>query len=128
MGLYAAALAGNCVQELSAQNLPKRRLGTMVMTEHEIFSCLAEIVEELTGTPASRVTHEADITDDLGVSSLSMVEMITSAEDKFSVEIPDGALNGLRTVQDVVSYVQRAQRSGVGLSMPGDSAPQVAAT
>jgi acyl carrier protein len=100
----------------------------MVMTEHEIFSCLAEIVEELTGTPASRVTHEADITDDLGVSSLSMVEMITSAEDKFSVEIPDGALSGLRTVQDVVSYVQRAQRSGVGLSMPGDSAAQVAAT
>lgn len=83
----------------------------MAMTEHEIFSYLAEIVEELTGIPASKVTLEADLTEDLGVSSLSMVDMIVSAEDKFSVEIPDTALKDLRTVQDVVSYVQRVQRS-----------------
>lgn len=99
-----------------------------MMTEHEIFSSFAKIVEGVTGIPASRVTHEADITDDLEISSLSMVEIIVSAEDEFSIEIPDEALNDLRTVQDVVSYVQRAQRSGAGLSVAADSAPEAAAT
>jgi acyl carrier protein len=100
----------------------------MMMTEHEIFSSFAKIVERVTGIPASSLTHEADITDDLEISSLSMVEIIVSAEDKFSVEIPDDAFNDLRTVQDVVSYVQRRQRSAVGLSVPEDSAPEAAAT
>ena len=100
----------------------------MMMTEHEIFSSFAKIVEGVTGVPASSVTREADITDDLEISSLSMVEIIVSAEDEFSVEIPDEALNDLRTVQDVVSYVQRVQGAAVGVSVPGDSAPEVAAT
>jgi acyl carrier protein len=98
------------------------------MTEHEIFSSFAQMVEGVTGIPASRVTHEADIIDELGISSLSLVEIIISAEDKFSVEIPDEALKDLRTVQDFVSYVQRVQRSSVGLSVAGDSAAEVAAT
>jgi acyl carrier protein len=100
----------------------------MVMTEAEIFSLLAETVQELTGIPVSRVTREADLVDDLNISSLSMVEIILSAQDTFNVEIPDEALGDLRTVQDVVSYVRRAQRSGAGLSTPGDSASEVVAT
>lgn len=99
----------------------------MAITEHEIFSCLVEIVGELTGIPASRVTREADIADDLGVSSLLVVEMITAAEEKFNVKIPDVALKDLSTVQDIVSYVQRAQRPDVRLSLPENSAPEVAA-
>lgn len=99
----------------------------MVMTEDEIFSWFAEIVEELTGIPASRVTRQADMVDDLNVSSLSMVEIIVSAQDKFNVQIPDEALGDLRTVQDVVSYVQRAQSSGAGLSPPEGSASEVVA-
>lgn len=83
----------------------------MVMIEHEIFSSFVKIIEEVTGIPASRVTHEADITDELGISSLSLVEIIVAAEDAFCVEIPDEALGELRTVQDVVRYVQRAQQA-----------------
>jgi len=79
----------------------------MVMTEDEIFHCLAEIVAEVAGIPVSSVTHESDIAADLDVSSLLMVEIIIAAEEKFSVEIPDAALKDLKTVQDLVSYVQR---------------------
>lgn len=89
------------------------------MTEQEIFSSFANIVEEVAGIPAGGVTYEADITDDLGISSLSMVEIIVSSEDAFDIEIPDSALKDLRTVQDIVSYVRRVQ---------GGSAAEVAAT
>jgi acyl carrier protein len=80
----------------------------MVMQEDEIFSVLAKIIEKVAEVPESSVTPEADITDDLGISSLSMVEIVVSAEDKFNVEIPDEDLEDFRTVQDVVSYVRRA--------------------
>lgn len=96
------------------------------MTEQEIFSAFAQIVAEVTSTPASAVTRETDLADDLDVSSLLLVEIIAATEDEFSVEIPDEALKDLRTVQDVVTYVRGAQPAGVGVGLPGD--PEVATT
>ena len=57
------------------------------------------------------MTPEADLIEDLNIDSLTMVEIIVSAQSKFGVEIPDKDLKDLRTVQDVVDYVE--QRSGV---------------
>jgi acyl carrier protein len=85
----------------------------MVMTEQEILVGLAEIVEEFTGVPASKVTLKSNLSDDLEIDSLSMIEIIVSVQDRFGVEIPDTDLKGLKMVQDVVSYVQRVQRLGV---------------
>lgn len=85
----------------------------MEMTEHEIFVDFAKIIAECTGVPASNVTLGADLADDPDIDSLSMVEIIVSAQDRFSVEIPDEELKHLQTVQDVVSYVRRVQRSDV---------------
>jgi acyl carrier protein len=42
-----------------------------------------------------------------------MVEIITSAQDRFGIEIPDEDLKYLVTVQDVVSYVRRVQSESV---------------
>jgi acyl carrier protein len=77
------------------------------MAEGEIFSSFAKILERVGGVPVSAVTYDADITDDLEVSSLALVEVITVAEDTFDIEIPDDALQDLRTVGSFVSYVQR---------------------
>ena len=100
----------------------------MATTEHEIFFSFAKIIEEVTGIPAGTVTRDADMADELEISSLSMVEMLISAEDKFNIEIPDDALKDFKTVQDVVGYVQRAQQSVVGLSVPAGPAPEQPAT
>jgi acyl carrier protein len=59
------------------------------------------------------VTPHTDLADDLNIDSLTLVEIVIAAQDKFSVEIPDDDLKELRSVQDVVSYVRRAQLSGV---------------
>jgi acyl carrier protein len=84
----------------------------MAMTEHEIFVAFAATVEEFTGTPARDVKPEADLIKDLDIDSLTMVEIIVSAQDKFGIEIPDEDLKDLSTVQDIVGHVQRLQRSG----------------
>ena len=77
------------------------------MTDQEILSGLAEIIEEIAGTPADEVTPEANFVDDLDIDSLSMVEIAVQAEDRFGVKIPDDELANLKTVGDAVSYVAK---------------------
>jgi acyl carrier protein len=85
----------------------------MAMTEQEIFDGLVTTLVEFADVPADIVTPEADLASDLSVDSLSMVEVITSAQDRFGIEIPDEDLRYLVTVRDVVSYVRRVQSESV---------------
>ncbi|MGD0554592.1 MAG: acyl carrier protein [Streptosporangiaceae bacterium] len=77
------------------------------MTDQEILSGLAEIIEEIAGVPADEVSADKSFVDDLDIDSLSMVEIAVAAQDKFGVEIPDDQLKDLKTVQDVVTYVSK---------------------
>ena len=81
------------------------------MTEQEILAGLAEIIEEIAGVPAAEVTPSKSFVDDLDIDSLSMVEIAVAAQDKFGVEIPDDQLKDLKTVQDVVNFVAKADGS-----------------
>jgi acyl carrier protein len=78
------------------------------VTDQEILAGLAEIIEEIAGTPADEVTPGANFVDDLDIDSLSMVEIAVAAQDKFGVEIPDEQLKDLKTVQDVVNFVSKS--------------------
>ena len=80
----------------------------MAMSDQEIQTGLAEIIDEVAGVPADQVTPDKTFVDDLDIDSLSMVEIAVAAQDKFGVEIPDDQLKDLKTVQDVVDYVRRA--------------------
>jgi acyl carrier protein len=81
----------------------------MAMTQQEILAGLSEIIDEIAGVPADEVTPEKTFVDDLDIDSLSMVEIAVAAQDKFGVEIPDDQLKDLKTVQDVIDYVERAE-------------------
>ena len=80
----------------------------MANTEQEILEGLAEIVVEETGLKSEDVTLEKSFTDDLDIDSLSMVEIIYAAEEKFGVSIPDEEAKNLKTVGDAVAYIERA--------------------
>lgn len=81
----------------------------MATTQEEIIASLAEIIEEVTGIEPSEVTPEKAFIDDLDIDSLSMVEIAVQTEDKYGVKIPDEDLAGLRTVGDVVAYIQKME-------------------
>jgi acyl carrier protein len=81
----------------------------MAQSEQEILSGLTEIVHEITGIPADSVETGKSFTDDLDIDSLSMVEVVMAAEEKFGVKIPDDEVKNLKTVGDAVSYIQGAQ-------------------
>jgi acyl carrier protein len=83
----------------------------MAATKEEIIEGLADIVNEIAGIPTEDVKEEKSFTDDLDVDSLSMVEVVVAAEERFGVKIPDDDVKNLSTVGDAVNYIQQA---GVG--------------
>jgi acyl carrier protein len=81
---------------------------TVPASREEIVSGLAEVLEEVAGTPAENVKPEAAFDKDLDVDSLTMVEVVVACEERFGVRIPDEALESLRTVGDAVDYIAKA--------------------
>lgn len=79
------------------------------MNTEEIRTDLADIVNEVTGIPATDVQLDKSFVDDLDVDSLSMVEVVVAAEEKFDVRIPDDEVKNLRTVGDAVNFIEKAQ-------------------
>jgi acyl carrier protein len=81
----------------------------MALTQEQILDELAEIVEEVAGVDKADVQMDKSFTGDLDVDSLTMVEVVVAAEEKFSVKIPDDAVKDLSTVGDAVGYIQKHQ-------------------
>ena len=78
------------------------------MSQQEILAGLAEIVNEIAGVPVAEVELDKSFIDDLDLDSLTMVEVATSAEDKFGVRIPDENLKDLKSVRDAVDFIEKA--------------------
>lgn len=69
------------------------------------FEKLKDIVAEQLGVEADEVTLEANIQDDLGADSLDVVDLITTIEDEFDISIPDETVEQIKTVGDIVNYI-----------------------
>lgn len=79
------------------------------LTAQDIVQNLAGLIENIAEIPASTVTPEASLREDLGIDSLAMIEIVVAATETYGIDIPDDDLRQLRTVQDVVDYVQRTE-------------------
>ena len=66
-----------------------------------------DIIVEQLGVNAEQVTPEASFIDDLGADSLDSVELIMAFEEEFNIEIPDEAAEKIKSVQDVVTYIDQ---------------------
>jgi acyl carrier protein len=65
-----------------------------------------DIIVDKLGVDRAEVTPEAVFVDDLGADSLDLVELIMAMEEEFGFEIADEEAEKLRTVQDVISFIQ----------------------
>jgi acyl carrier protein len=71
------------------------------------FEKVRDIVVEQLGVEADEVSIESTFIDDLGADSLDIVELIMAFEEEFGIEIPDEAAEKIKTVQDVVTYIDQ---------------------
>ena len=70
------------------------------------FEKVREIIVETLSCDLDKVTMEASITDDLGADSLDIVDLVMSLEEEFDVEIPDDQVENIKTVGDIVKYIE----------------------
>ena len=52
------------------------------------------------------INAETDLQHDLGADSLDVVDLLMSIEDEFEVEVPDEEIENIRTVGELVSYLE----------------------
>ncbi len=74
-----------------------------------LFDEVKEVIVEQLNVSPDEVKPEAKFVEDLGADSLDVVEMIMALEEKFEIEIPDSDAENIKTVQDVVDYIEKAK-------------------
>lgn len=74
-----------------------------------IESQVKDIIVEQLGVEPQKVTLEAKFIEDLGADSLDIVELIMAFEEKFSIEVPEDAAEGLKSVQDVIDFINKSK-------------------
>ena len=77
----------------------------MALSQDVVLAGIKEIVVEVAGIDAGKIAMDKKFTDDLDVDSLSMVEVVVAAEEKFGVKIPDEEVTKMATVGDAVNFI-----------------------
>ena len=63
------------------------------------------LVEELQIDPAD-ITMDAELSNDLGINSIELADLVMICEDKFGITIDDDDIRKFTTVGDVVAYLE----------------------
>ena len=71
-----------------------------------VFERLQKILAEQFEIDEDDITLNSDIVDDLGADSLDLVDLVMSIEDEFEIEVPDEAIEEIKTVDDAVKYIE----------------------
>lgn len=73
---------------------------------------IARIIEDVSGVDAESVTAGADLSADLGLSSVSLIEITVKMEDALRVRISDEEIWSAKTVSDLVAVAESGSGSG----------------
>lgn len=92
---------------------------------NETPAAIRDVIAAILKIDVDRIIPTARIVDDLGASSLDMVEMIMALEDVFGLEISDSDAENLRTVADVNELMAKksAQRAAAEAMAHRDEYP-----
>lgn len=71
-----------------------------------VFEKVKEIIVDSLSCDEEAVVLEANLKEDLEADSLDAVELIMAVEEEFDVEIPDEKATEMKTVKDIVDFVE----------------------
>ena len=75
--------------------------------KYMVFDELREIIAGQLGVDEDEITMATDLIDDLNTDSLDLVEIMMAIEEHFGMEeVPEDELENLRTIGDIVEYIE----------------------
>jgi acyl carrier protein len=73
----------------------------------ESMDRIKKIIVKQSGIDKSKITENSSFLDDLGLDSLDIIELIMEFEEEFDLEIPDKEAEKIKTVGDVIRYLDK---------------------
>ena len=74
-----------------------------------VLEKVKKILSEQFDVEEDRINGDTSIINDLGADSLDVVDLLMSIEDEFEVEVPDDEIENIKTVEDLVKYIENNQ-------------------
>ena len=71
-----------------------------------MFEKIREIICDQLELEEDQVTMDSSLLEDLGADSIDLADLVMTFEDEFNMEISDEALENIKTVSDIVKYVE----------------------
>ncbi len=72
----------------------------------DVLEKIIDILCDQLDLDREQVTEDSEIIDDLGADSLDIVDLVMTLEEEFDTEITDEMIEGMKTVGDVVKFVE----------------------
>ena len=72
----------------------------------DIFEQVKKILCDQLDLEEEQVNEDSEVIDDLGADSLDIVDLVMTLEEEFDTEIPDEDIEILKTVGDIVKYIE----------------------
>ena len=79
------------------------------MQQNDVQATVTRILEQVAKVDPAAVARDTRLREDLGVDSLTLIEVAVATEDALGVPLPDEDLERFQTVGDVIDYVRRAR-------------------
>ncbi|MBR3148896.1 MAG: acyl carrier protein [Eubacterium sp.] len=71
-----------------------------------IFDEVKEILADQLDINIDDIEITSNLMDDLGADSLDAIDIVMSVEDQYSIEVPDEIIKSIKTVEDIVSFIE----------------------
>jgi acyl carrier protein len=78
------------------------------MTREELEKRICALITDKLGINEEEITLTADFRRDLSAVSLDISELVMNLENDFSIVVPESEIMNLKTVGDVVDYIEKA--------------------
>ncbi|MFA6781991.1 MAG: acyl carrier protein [Sedimentibacter sp.] len=71
-----------------------------------MFERIKELVAEKVGVDPEDISMETSFADDLEADSITLFELVMAIEDEFDIEVDDESIEKIKTVGDIVKYLE----------------------
>ena len=79
-------------------------------TEDDMFEKVCKMLGEQLNVAPESIRPEQEVVKDLGADSLDVVEPMMALEDEYGITLPEGEVENVKTVQDIVDMMNKIHK------------------